>query len=202
MNTRYGCNPYGLNRWVAALSAVLLLSLTQTAQAQTAKAPQAAQASLKYPNISHVLKQAFSVGVQANHVKDPSALEFTPIGFGCMQQIFFRPEVLNQIIERSPRADVAWLERQLALPQNAAQIEVFDRTMTQAMQQSDEQKMDELAIQGFTQLELVLSERGHPVVVNSLNALGDAPDRPEFEAYWLEAMETPQCKAYAERIPE
>ena len=147
-------------------------------------------------NISHVLKQAFSAGVQVNRLKEPNALEFTPIGFGCMRQVYFRPEVLNRIIERSPRSDIAWLEQQLALPQNAAQLKLFDHTMTQAMQQTDEQKVNELAGQGFEQLAVVLRERGYPVVKNSLSALGDVSDQPEFENYWLEAAETPQCKAY------
>ena len=40
---------HGFNRWVAAFGTLLLLGVTQTALAQTA------QASLKYPNISHVL---------------------------------------------------------------------------------------------------------------------------------------------------
>ena len=54
---------HGFNRWVAAFGTLLLLGVTQTALAQTA------QASLKYPNISHVLKQAFSAGVQVNRLK-------------------------------------------------------------------------------------------------------------------------------------
>ena len=187
---------HGFNRWVAAFGTLLLLGVTQTALAQTA------QASLKFPNISHVLKQAFSAGVQVNRLKEPNALEFTPIGFGCMRQVYFRPEVLNRIIERSPRSDIARLEQQLALPQNAAQLKLFDHTMTQAMQQTDEQKVNELAGQGFEQLAVVLRERGYPVVKNSLSALGDVSDQPEFENYWLEAAETPQCKAYVERMPK